>query len=246
MNLFKTLSLFALFGLSSCQVSSTEAPQQERYKTILIAADGIVDVEPNMASFSVSISAEKKKMADSRQLLAERQAVLLEILKEFEIEESEIQTGYISFRKNYKWVNASNIFIGYISSLSTSITLKDISKIDELYARLFEVDYLNPSSISFSHGDLESYGKEAYQEALKNANSTVDKILEEMDESEKEILRIGNAGLPQIGENHPIVGLSGEIVRKQTFEYDDYKQKIEISNGSLRVTKNLSVEYKIY
>ncbi len=240
MKQFKILSPLFLFGLMSCQVTSTDTPPQERYKTILIAADGVVDIEPNMASFSVGISSEKKKMADSRQLLAERQKVLLGILEEFGIADSDIQTGYISFRKNYKWVNNSKIFIGYISSLSTSITLKDISKIDDLYARLFEVEYLNPSSISFSHSDMESIREEAYQAALKNANSTVDKIMEELDESEKEILRIGNAGLPQMG------GVGFAIEQKNELRGNVRKSKIQISNGTLQVSKNLSVEYKIY
>lgn len=244
MKLFKILSFILVFGLLSCQPQTSGTKNSERYKTILIAASGEIELAPNMASFSVDISCEKKKMSDSRQGLAERQKVLLDILKEFEIEDSNIQTGYINFRKNYKWVNSSNVFIGYLSSISTNVTLKDISKIDDLYSRIMEEEVLDPRTINFSHTNLDSIGKVAYQIALENANSTVDQIMEKMDEDEKQILRIGNIGLPQIGQDeNTIVGLSGELARRE-YKYKDF-DKIQISKGSIQISKNLTVEYKI-
>lgn len=242
MKLFKILPLLFVFGFLSCQPDNTDNTNPQRYKTILIAADGAINAEPNMASFSVGISCEKKKMSDSRQGLAERQKVLLDILKEFGIADSDIQTGYISFRKNYKWVNSSNIFIGYVSQISTSVTLRDISKIDNLYSRIFEEDVLDPRAINFSHSNLDSIGKVAYQVALKNANSTVDQLLEKMEESEKEILRIGNSGLPAQGD---YILNDDDNENKNELRKNYSKAKIQISNGSLWVSKNLTVEYKI-
>lgn len=244
MKFYSLLSLIVLFSISSCQNHKSQGGTKKHQKTILISANAIIELEPDMASFRVSLNSEKKKMADSRQALADKQKLLLDILNEFEIDEKDIQTGHISFRKNYSWIRNTQVFKGYISSLSTNICLRDISKLEDLYARIFEEEQMDPSGIQFSHSKMDSIGDIAYQKALENANSTVAKILEKMEESEFEILRVGNNGLGQILDSS-----MDYTERKLEALYENNARSnannIQISNGSISISKNLSVEYKI-
>lgn len=241
----KILSLLALFALLSCQNPETDAPKAKRFKTILISAEGSIDVKPNMASFSVSILSERKTIAASRQNLADQQKILMDILKEFGIEDNDIQTGYISLRKHNSWLNGSNVFIGYKSRIETEINLNDLSIIDKLYSRIFEMDGLDPSGLNFSHNNLDSLAEVAYQRALESANSTTEKLLQKMKENEMEIIRVGNSGLSSKSEA-AIMGLPGEIARRD-YSYKEYKENngIEISKGMIEISRSLTVEYKI-
>ncbi|QNR23273.1 SIMPL domain-containing protein [Croceimicrobium hydrocarbonivorans] len=234
------IALFSLLLLVSCQNNST--PAHSKFKTILLRSEGEVETLPNQASFYIRLECLDFSIKKSKQCLIDKSNELNDKLLALGVDQDDILTTAVDLDKSYRWQNSSQIFEGYKSSTRIYLTVKDIDKLDEIYTELLENRNLDLGGLSYSHSEIDSLKNEAYLNALKKAGELSDKLLEQIPETKKEILKIGNV---EISASQPD---ANQFLKQEADNFANSVAKfksIAISKGTVKVTASLYVEYQI-
>ena len=235
------IGILSIMILVSCQNNPIVEPS--KFKTIMIKSYGEVEKLPNMATFHIVLNCLDKSIKTSKKCLVDKSNELHDKLQTFGVDKDDILTTSVDMSKSYAWRNNSSVFEGYRSSTTVFITVRDIDKLDEIYTELLENRNLDLSGLSYSHSEIDSLKNEAYVNALEKAGILSDKLIAQIPETKKEILKIGNieiaASMPQVNETKYEAGyeMVGTIVSQN--------KSIAISQGTVKVTATLFVEYQI-
>lgn len=237
--IFGILSVILLFG---CQ--SNSPMERSNFKTMMIKAHGEIETLPDNATFYINLNCLENSVKLSKKCLVDKSNELNSKLISFGINKDDILTTSVNMNKSYTWAKNTRVFQGYSSSTMMYITIRDIDKLDEIYSELFENRNLDLGGLSYSHSKIDSLKNEAYLDALKKANVLADKLIMELPESDKEILKIGNieisASLPEFNKSKDASYGYEEVV-----ETSVQNQSINISKGTIIVNSTLYVEYQI-
>lgn len=234
----KLLSIMlTVLVLVGCQDNSS----QGNFKTIMIRSAGEVETLPDMASFQINLSCLKKTISDAKTCLVDKSESLHAQLLDFGIAEKDILTSSVNMNKSYTYERSSRVFQGYQGSTRISIKIRDLDQLDEIYSALLENANLELSGLNYTHSKMDSLRNEAHANALKNAGMTADRLLAELPESKKEVLKLGNV---QISSSVP----KANAARFATADFESNataSNQIVISKGTITVNATLFVEYLI-
>ena len=224
----------------SCQ--NTSPHKKDKFKTIMIKSFGETETLPDIATFNINLNCLKKNVKSSKDCLIDKSNELNDKLLSFNIAKEDILTTSVDMNKSYRWVKNTQVFEGYNSSTKMFVTVRDINQLDEIYTELLENRNLNLGGLSYSHSKLDSLKNEAYIDALKNADNLVEKLITQLPESEKEILKMGNIEIS--------ASLPTTINESKMFEFEvagnlSKNNSISISKGTVLVNATLYVEYGI-
>lgn len=231
------IGLGLLFVLQSC--SPGAQIQNNSNKTMLIKSTGSLSIQPDQASISISLECVDKNITSSKNCLISKSENLNKLILSHGIAQEDILTTAINQSKEYTWQQNSRVFVGYKSSMSTSLTIKNLKNLELLYTNLLLAENISVGSLYYTHSEMDSLNNVAYQNALASANTTADQLLAKMIESKKEILRVGNIDLPAVQNNNNYKMEMAEMSRS------DNSSTIKINNGNIKVQKMLVVEYLI-
>jgi uncharacterized protein YggE len=156
------------------------------------------------------------------------------------VQKEDILTTNVNLSKDYVWRNNSEVFNGYRASTTTSVKVRNLKNLDELYAKLLGNEKLNIGSLTYGHSKLDSINEIAYLNALENANKLADQILTKLPENHKTITQVSNF---EISKSEEITELNNKNFEVNK-ELD--KSKLTINVGNMIAVQNLYVEYKIY
>ncbi len=237
----KLIGIICLLTLISCQ--NNETIEHLKFKTITIKSHGEVETLPDMATFHINLNCLDKSIKDSKNCLVDKSNELNNKLQSFGISKDDILTTSVNMNKSYTWRNNSSVFEGYRSSTTVFVTIRAIEKLDEIYTELLENRNLDLNGLNYSHTKLDSLKNEAYVYALEKSGVLADRLLEKIEESKKEILKIGNieisASMPQNTES------KNEVQLEMEEDMVSENKSISISKGTVRVNATLFVEYQI-
>ena len=233
----RLLILFSLFLAFNCQ--SQSATTDSKFKTIMLRASGEVETLPDRASFNINLSCLNKSIESAKSCLVEKSNALMKTLQSFGIDKDDILTTSVTLNKSYTWTNNTKVFEGYKSATSVYVTVKDLDKLDAIYTQLLGNENLDLGGLNFTHSKMDNLKNDAYVDALKKADQLADRLLENLSESKKEVLKIGNV---MITASTPKQKLA---VADMAYERDSDTQPIAISKGTIKVTATLYVEYQI-
>ncbi len=241
----KITAIIALVALAGCQ--SGETRFEARHKTIMIKAAGEVETVPDMATFRIQLACLKPTIGSSKQCLVDKSNALNKKLLGFNIDPKDILTTSVDLHKGYEWRNNSRVFTGYNSATTMIVTVKNLNNLDRIYTELIENQNLEIGNLAYSHSKLDSLKNEAYLKALRNSKVLADRLLTELPEKKKEILKIGNvaitASLPEprdaAQQDYAYAEAASVGVAAQA------NRNISVSRGTVLVNADLYVEYLI-
>ena len=184
-----------LIALQACNTDYVPT-RKKPIKTMHLSANGSISVEPDEAHITVYLESKNLNLKKSKQCLLDKSELLNQSIRDFGIEEKDIMTTSVSQTKEYRWHRNSQVFKGYQCSMSTTLYIRDMKIMDDLYTSLLMNENIRIGYMTFGHSKLDSLENAAYRLAIDNANELADQLLSRMGESEKEILKIGNVSLP--------------------------------------------------
>jgi uncharacterized protein len=214
-------------------------PKNE-YKTILLRATGTVEIAPDEASIIISASCTDRDINQAKACLIEITSDLNESLSEFGIHNEDILTTNVNLNKDYRWINNSEVFYGYRASTTTSVRVRNLNNLDELYSNLLGNDKLSIGSLTYGHSKMDSINNLAYIKALENANELADQILEQLPEKNRSIVQVSNF---EIKKSDSRLDLKNERLDENE---SLNKSSLTINLGNMVAVQQLFVEYKIY
>jgi uncharacterized protein YggE len=210
------------------------------YKTILLKTSGSVEIAPDEASIIINANCINKDIKQAKSCLIDITSSLNDDLLNFGIQKEDILTTNVNLSKDYIWTNNSEVFNGYRASITTSIRVRDLKILDELYSNLLSNDKLGIGSLTYGHSKMDSINNVAYLKALENANKLADQILSQLPEKNKSIMQVSNfeiSGSEIKPENNYVKFEAAEVLDKSN---------LTINFGNMVAMQQLYVEYKIY
>lgn len=209
----------------------------------MLKSFGEVETLPNMATFYINLDCLDKSIKASKKCLVDKSNELHQKVQSFGIQEEDILTTSVTMDKSYRWTNSSRVFEGYRSSTTMFITVRDIDKLDDIYTELLGNRNLELGGLSYSHSQLDSLKNEAYVIALEKSGILSDKLLLQIPETKKEILKIGNIEITASSPN--AIQAENDVEYEMTQSISVRNKSIAISKGTIKVTATLYVEYQI-
>jgi uncharacterized protein YggE len=144
-----------------------QVPQESRF--ITVTGDADVRVVPDEVVITLGVETWDENLDVAKRQNDERVKEALAIIQEYGVEPEHIQTDYISIEPRYRDDYEKRDFIGFFVRKTIVITLKDISKFEDLLTSVLRggVNYVH--GIEFRTTELRKYRDEARGLAIQAA-----------------------------------------------------------------------------
>lgn len=165
MRKFVIAALCALLCLSACQ--STD---ETLMRTISVSGSGSVTIDPDMATFSVSVEEIAGTTAEAQAKANEKMAEVYRILsEEYGIPADDLRTTGINLYPRYSYSDGQQILTGQCSQQDIRVKVRDLDELAPIIDSLSSVTNITISSINLDAEDKEDVMSEARILAMQNA-----------------------------------------------------------------------------
>lgn len=155
------LILVTLFALTAqAQEHKPQVPQ------ISVTGEGKIKVTPDQAVISIGFQNTGKDAKEVKTLNDEVVDKVIKFLKKTGISASDYKTTNVSLYKNYDYEKKK---YNFQASQSLTVTLKDLSKYDELMMGLNDAGVNSISGVEFKSSKMEDHEREARKKAILDA-----------------------------------------------------------------------------
>lgn len=170
-------SLAAFIMLASLQNVSAEPSQQltTGNSTITVSGDAQINVVPDKVLITLGVESTDRSLSVAKSANDDHIAKILTVTQNFKIEAKDVQTDFISIQPRYDDYPSLNI-VGYTVRKSMVITLRDISKFDDLLSAAVDSGANVVQGIQFLTSDLRKYRDQARDLAIKAAKEKADAL----------------------------------------------------------------------
>ena len=144
--------------------------------TMTVNGEGHINARPNQAKLTLGVVTEHTSAQIAQQENAEISNRVIEALKQLGIDESDIRTTVYSVQPRYDYSDGKSILRGYEVEHLIEVTIKDLSKIGNVYDLAIKNGANRSSGIQFQLTEPASYYQEALKRAIQNAREKAEAI----------------------------------------------------------------------
>lgn len=222
--------------LTSCATSAaTQA-------TIRVSGSARVETEPDMASFSITVSerADTTKEAQERTNLKVTCAYKV-LTEDYGIADRDIATTYMNLSPEYSWIEGKQVLQGQKATQTISVKLRDLSVLGDVIDSLSEISGISVGSISIDSSVRSSCLSEARMLAVQDARERAE------DYARAEGLTVcGVSSIIEAGSDSSAYRIGNAVMKTAAPAYDMAES---VSTGyylsSITVTSDVEVEFFI-
>jgi uncharacterized protein len=138
-------------------------------RQITVTGDAEVRVAPDEVLLTLGVETSDKDLGTAKRQNDERVKKVLALATESGIDPKDVQTEYINIEPRYRYSDDQNVFIGYFVRKTILVTLKDISRFEDLLSTALEsgVNYVH--GVEFRTTELRKYRDQARALAIQAA-----------------------------------------------------------------------------
>jgi uncharacterized protein YggE len=140
--------------------------------TISVTGDAQINVVPDKVQITLGVETTEESLADAKSSNDTRVAKILALAQSFKIDAKDVQTDYISVQPRYD--NSPLHIIGYTVRKTVVVTLRDMSKFDDLLSSGIDTGANVVQGVQFLTSDLRKYRDQARELAIKAAREKAD------------------------------------------------------------------------
>jgi uncharacterized protein YggE len=230
---------------------------------ISVTGTGFVVAIPDTATFSYSVNEKGKTVAEAQDKSAQKSNAILAALKDFGIDEKDIQTVSYNSYPNYEWRNAScpsavsasistdgvsspvycppgkQILTGY--EVDQTVTVK-IRKTDDAGTVLTKVGSLgatNISGLSFVVDNTDALQVEARDKAIVDAKAKAAALSKSLGVKMTKIINFYENG----SNPYPVYSMSSDMVNAKAAGV--VSAVPELSTGQSKITSTVTITYEL-
>ncbi len=212
--------------------------------TITVSGKGEINVKPDIATVSFSITEENMDVAKASDAVNTKIAKVVENLKANGIDEKDIKTTDYSIYPRYDYVK-SDIYISYASkqvlagydvTQSIQVKIRDLEKAGKIITDLGTLKVTNMSGLTFTNDKYDDLVKQARDEAIKQARDEAKKLAKSLD-----VRLVKIVGYSEGGNNYALYD------SRMSVSVSSMKSVAEavIPTGENKITSNVSITYEI-
>lgn len=173
-------ALLLVFSLSAWTGNQMELANPG---VITVTGEAEVRVVPDEVILTLGVETWDKYLKSAKSQNDERVKEVLRIAQAYGVEARHIQTDHISIEPRYEDNYEKKDLIGYFVRKTIVITLKDISKFDDLLTSVIDADVNYVHQIQFRTTELRKYRDEARALAIKAAQEKANALAGELGQS---------------------------------------------------------------
>lgn len=140
--------------------------QKAQIPQISVTGEGKVKIVPDQAVVSVGFQNTGKDAKEVKTLNDEVVDKVIKFLKKSGVPATDYKTNNVSLYKNYDYEKKK---YNFLASQTLSITLKDLSKYDEIMMGLNDAGVNSISGVEFKSSKIDEYERDARKKAILNA-----------------------------------------------------------------------------
>ncbi len=168
-------STWSVIVLAVCLVAFANAqPLQAQTKTtngtISVTGDAEIKVAPDEVILILGVETSDRNLSTARRQNDDRIKRVIALTKDFGIDSKYVQTDQMSVDPRYKssyYIDSE--FVGYFVRKTVVITLKDVSKFEDLYAAMLTAGANHVQGVQFRTTELRKYRDQARALAIQAA-----------------------------------------------------------------------------
>jgi len=156
-------SIIILFAVA---MTTMNAQENKLVPQISVSGEGKMKVTPDRVVVNFGVDNVGKDATEVKKMNDETVDKVIKFIKKFGIPTADFQTTNVSLHKTYDYDKKKH---SYQASQSITITLKDITKYDELMMGLVDTGINNISNVEFKSSKMEEHKSEARKLAILDA-----------------------------------------------------------------------------
>lgn len=219
-------------SISKAGITSSIASQ---VKTITASGEGVIEAVPDVAYVNLGVVTEGKELAQVQKDNSDKMAKVIASLTKLGIKKEEIKTTNYNVNPKYDYnqnTGASTI-IGYTVSNTLEVTINDITKTGNLLDEAVASGSNSVNSVIFGLKDKTALYNQALELAVKDAKAKSTAMGKGLDITSIQVSKVTEVS----NINTPV------YFERSTAAMDVAKQSTPISEGELKVTANVTVEF---
>lgn len=226
----KAVLILALFvaGISNAQEQKAQIPQ------ISVTGEGKVKVMPDQAVVTVGFQNSGKDAKEVKTLNDEVVDKVIKFLKKSGIPATDYKTNNVSLNKSYDYEKKK---YNFQANQTLSITLKDLSKYDDIMMGLNDAGVNLIQGVEFKSSKMEEYEKEARKKAILDAKQKANDYVSILGQKVGKALLItdnSNVYVPQPMYKGAMMAMAADGAERQT-----------LAIGELEINTNVSVTFAL-
>jgi uncharacterized protein YggE len=156
-------SIIILFAAA---MTTMNAQENKLVPQISVSGEGKIKVTPDRVVVNFGVDNVGKDATEVKKLNDETVDKVIKFIKKFGIPTADFKTTNVSLHKTYDYDKKKH---SYQASQSITITLKDITKYDELMMGLVDTGINNISNVEFKSSKMEEHKSDARKLAILDA-----------------------------------------------------------------------------
>ena len=235
-------------GVSQPPLQDSQAVPAVEQRRITVTGSSQVLVIPDEVVLTLGVETADLQLAIAQKANDEIVKQVFEVASDMQIDSKNVQTDYINIEPRYQDSYTEKNFIGYFVRKSIVITLKDLTKFEELYTRVLEagVNYIH--GVDFRTSELRKYRDQARALAIQAAQEKAVALAGELSQD------IGEPLLIQENSNYWWSGYSSWWGSSGSGMYQNVIQNsgqepVEtegtLAPGQIAVNANVTVEFAL-
>ncbi len=224
--------LFAMMALpTTAMAENIPSPH------LSVVGQGEITVEPNMATFTVAVSSQRRTAAEAKETADHAVGNLLSSLMAEGISKSDIQSANLSVYPQYTYPkDGKRILSGYQGSRNVTVTVHHLDKLNRYLNTALNDGMNQVKTVQFSVKDKDKYRALAREKAVENAKEKATNLAKGFDVKLKGIwdVHYGN------NDNYPSPRMAYDVNSASARSVNESYQQKEI-----RISDSVSVTYLI-
>ena len=176
-HIVRTVLPFIIILISPAFVSAVEQPEP---RLITVTGDAEVRVVPDEVILTLGVETWNKELNIAKKENDQRTQKVVDVAKKHKIKEKHIQTDYLSIEPRYEHSYEHKKFIGYFVRKSIVITLRDISKFENILTDVLEAGANYVHGVQFRTTELRKHRDQARSLAIKAAQEKANALAKEL------------------------------------------------------------------
>ncbi len=173
-------------------VSNAEATDQPR--TITVSGNAEVKVVPDEIRLTFGVESWNKDLKTARRENDEKIRRVLALLREQGIDPKQIQTDYLNVEPRFEDYYTHSTLQGYLARKTVTVTLKDVSKFENVLAGVFDAGANYVYGVEFHTTELRKHRDEARALAVRAAREKAAAMAKELGQEIGEPLTVREEG----------------------------------------------------
>lgn len=149
-------------------------------RSITVTGDAEVKVVPDEVDLTFGIQTSNKDLDAAKAENDKRVKDVMKLAKSFGIEAEQIQTDRLSIQPRYETRKEQQVFVEYVVANTIVVTLKDISKFEELLSGALKAGVNYVQGIDFRTTELRKHRDQARAMAIKAAKEKAIALAKEL------------------------------------------------------------------